>query len=110
MRRALLPLAAALLSFPLFAVVMAYPWQLALLTASAIGALIYSTQRTVDNLRTFFVPHGPGATRGSRSWIAPREQEEGSDEQQMDEGRRSHAPEEQRQPAGGETAREKKSS
>lgn len=28
-----------------------YPWQLALLTAVAVGALGYSTRRTVSNLR-----------------------------------------------------------
>ena len=52
MRRVWLPpLASALAAFGYFLAGMAYPWQLALLAATAIGALVYSTQVTWRRMR-----------------------------------------------------------
>lgn len=61
-RRWLPPLAAAAAAYPLFLVLMSYPWQLAFLTAVAIGALVYSAQGTWARLRRL---HGrPGVFPG----------------------------------------------
>ncbi len=40
--------------FPFFLYARDYPWHLALLAAVAIGALFYSTLRTVERLRDLF--------------------------------------------------------
>ena len=53
-RRWLPPLAAAAASFILCLVPMAYPWQLALLTATAIGAFVYSAQGTWARMRQLY--------------------------------------------------------
>ena len=48
------PLAAALASFVIFRFPMAYPWQLALLIAVAIGAFVYSAQGTWLRMRRLY--------------------------------------------------------
>lgn len=53
-RRWLPPLAAAAASFILFLVPMAYPWQLALLAATAIGAFVYSAHGTWVRIRQLY--------------------------------------------------------
>lgn len=50
-RRWLPPLVTAAASFILFLVPMAYPWQLALLAATAIGAFVYSAHGTWVRMR-----------------------------------------------------------
>ena len=45
------PLAIASAAFVFFLVLMTYPWQLALLSATAIGAFVYSAQGTWARLR-----------------------------------------------------------
>jgi uncharacterized membrane protein len=47
----LLSLAVAAAAFATLAWVRGYPWQLALLAALAIGALVYVTGRTIQNMR-----------------------------------------------------------
>lgn len=47
-RRALVPVAAALLVYLTFHFERQYPWQLALLSALSVGALVYSTLRTLE--------------------------------------------------------------
>ncbi len=60
----------AILSFGIFFAAMAYPWQLAVLAATAIGALVYSTQITWQRMRRLYRPPEPGDLtirgRGSR--------------------------------------------
>jgi hypothetical protein len=50
-RRLLLALLAAALAILAYRELRGYPWPLALLIGSAIGALVYAAQRTVDQLR-----------------------------------------------------------
>ena len=52
----ILPVAAAVLAFGHFLTAMAYPWQLALLAATAIGAFVYSTRVTWQRLRRLYRP------------------------------------------------------
>lgn len=52
--RWLTPLAAAAAALIVFYFPMAYPWQLALLAATAIGAFVYSTQSTWARLRRLY--------------------------------------------------------
>ncbi len=59
--RAIVSLVLAVLSFAVFFVAMAYPWQLAVLAATAIGALVYSTHATWERMRALLRP-----TPGSR--------------------------------------------
>ncbi len=47
----LLPLAVTLGTFLILYQGRGYPWQLALLAATAVGALIYAGRRTLSNLR-----------------------------------------------------------
>ncbi len=64
MRRIWLPpLVSALAAFGFFLAAMAYPWQLALLAATAIGAFVYSTQITWQRMRRLARP--PEARRSS---------------------------------------------
>ena len=49
-------LAVAVLAFGIFFAAMAYPWQLAVLAATAIGALIYSTHATWQRMRPLYRP------------------------------------------------------
>ncbi len=51
---ALIPLAFATLSFAIFFAAMAYPWQLAVLASTAIGALIYSALGTWKRMRKLY--------------------------------------------------------
>ncbi len=46
----------AVLSFAIFLKMMAYPWQLAVLAATAIGALVYSIQSTWRRMRRLYRP------------------------------------------------------
>ncbi len=80
---------------------MAYPWQLAVLAATAIGALVYSTQLTWKRMRRLLLPPeatdltigGRSREAGSgiiaRSWatpgrqLAPGEEDQGEREQQV---------------------------
>ncbi len=109
MRRVWLPpVACAATAFGIFFGAMAYPWQLALLSATAIGALVYSTQVTWRRMRRLMAPaggeplllsagaggedRGPGAGRASvagvgvpsRRQIAPGKEHQGENEQQVD--------------------------
>ena len=47
----ILPLALAAVAFLVLTRARGYPWQLALLAAVAIGALVYVTGRTIQNMR-----------------------------------------------------------
>jgi hypothetical protein len=47
----LLPATAAVAAFLVFFVGRGYPWQLALLAAAAIGALVYVALRSLQNMR-----------------------------------------------------------
>ena len=47
---------AATAAFGFYLAAMSYPWQLALLAATAIGALIYSAQVTFVRLRRLYAP------------------------------------------------------
>ncbi|MEM9556980.1 MAG: hypothetical protein AAGC60_22170 [Acidobacteriota bacterium] len=58
----LLDLVVTALAFTVLASVLGYPWQLAVLLAFALGALSYSTRRTVSNLRTIWRREPPFAT------------------------------------------------
>ncbi len=53
---AAISLALAALAFAIFLAASAYPWQLAVLAATAIGALVYSTQITWDRMRRLYRP------------------------------------------------------
>ena len=110
MRRASLPLAISLISFAIFSLGMSFPWQMALLTALAIGALTYSTQRTLENLRYLSDRGGPESASASRPWFLPGKEDKGSDEQRMGEHGWPNAPEEQSQPATEEAAGKNESS
>ena len=44
----------AILSFAIFKTAMAYPWQLAVLVGTAIGALVYSAQTTWVRMRKLY--------------------------------------------------------
>lgn len=62
-------LAVAAVAFVVLSAGRGYPWQLALLTAVAIGALVYSTWRTVQNMRRLRVPPGAaGEPPGDDRW------------------------------------------
>lgn len=108
-RKARLPLAAALVSFAFFFLALAFPWQLSLLLALAIGALVWSTLRTVENLRVILAPMDYGVVPGSGARLTPGEDGEGREQQKVHENGRSQTPEEQRQPTGAETTRENES-
>lgn len=53
-RTALLALASMMLSFAIFFMAMAYPWQLALLASTAIGAFVYSALATWRRMRKLY--------------------------------------------------------
>ena len=67
----ILPLALAAVAFLVLTRARGYPWQLALLAAVAIGALVYVTRRTIQNMRRLsrsgrrptvvWTPEGDGA-------------------------------------------------
>ncbi len=107
-------LTAALLSFAVFRLAMAYPWQLAILTATAIGALVYSAQTTWKRLRRLYrPPEAPeltfgGSARGSRGAtsgiiagrrLAPGEEGQGEHEQQVQPSAQDESRQEQDHPA-----------
>ena len=52
----ILPLAVVAGTFLALTWARGYPWQLALMAALAIGALIYVTQRTIQNMRSLARP------------------------------------------------------
>ncbi len=59
------PLVSALAAFGFFLAAMAYPWQLAVLAATAIGAFVYSTQITWQRMRRLArPPEEPGLPPG----------------------------------------------
>ncbi len=63
MRRVWLPpVASAIAAFGFFLAAMAYPWQLALLAATAIGAFVYSTQVTWRRMRRLIRRPEPGGS------------------------------------------------
>lgn len=58
------PSVAAGAAFGSFMVILRYPWFLALLASTAIGALVYSAQGTWERLRGLYAqPDMPGANR-----------------------------------------------
>ncbi len=66
MRRLWLPpLASAVAAFGYFSVATAYPWQFALLAATAVGALAYSTQVTWRRMRRLAQIRPPDECGGS---------------------------------------------
>lgn len=67
---AMTSLAVAILSFGVFLTMMAYPWQLAVLAATAIGALVYSAQITFGRMRRLYRPPASDLRIGG-----PREEE-----------------------------------
>ena len=82
-----LPLLAAVVAFPALWLVRSYPWQLALLTATAIAAFVYAIQRTVQNMRGLV---------GSNP--VPWESRQRETEQQMDPPAQHHSHQEQEHP------------
>ncbi len=97
---AILSLGLATLSFAIFFAAMAYPWQLAVLAATAIGALVYSTHTTWTRMRRLFRPpeasdlilgeRGAGRREMSRweedgrsAQLAPGKADQSQREQQM---------------------------
>lgn len=68
----ILPLAATIGAYLFLTQGRGYPWQLALLAATAVGALIYASRRTLHNLRLLSrADRAPTVT-----WIADEEKEE----------------------------------
>lgn len=57
---AVVALVAAAVAFAVFVAAMAYPWQLAVLVATAIGALVYSTHTTWKRMRRLYRPPDAG--------------------------------------------------
>ena len=102
MRLVVAPLIAAFASYLFFSQVMAYPWQLALLVALAIGALVFSSQRTMERLRSLLI-YEEDPLRGSRLGMTPRKEASRRQQEQMHHGRESsfalRAPERQGEPA-----------
>ncbi len=98
---ALLALATTLLAFTVFFAALDYPWQLAVLAATAIGALVYSTQITWLRMRRLYRPPSAGDLaigRGS-AHLAPGEENQGQREQQVQASAQDKAGHEQDQPA-----------
>ena len=75
-----------------------YPWQLALLAAIAIGALVYVGGRTVQNLRRLSDPDPTKVVWTQSPRGAPRKGGQGRDEQQVGGAAQSPASKEQDHP------------
>ncbi len=70
---AVLALVLAILAFAVFGAAMAYPWQLAVLAATAIGALGYSAHVTWRRMRRLYRPPEATDLHFSRSRPGRRE-------------------------------------
>ena len=59
------PVTVTVAAFVFYLFVMSYPWQLAVLASTAIGALVYSTRVTLERMRRLYtLPDESGATAG----------------------------------------------
>ncbi len=67
-----LPLAVTLGAFSILYWGRGYPWQLALLASTAIGALIYAGRRTLRNLKLLSRPDRSPTV----NWVAEEEERE----------------------------------
>ena len=103
-RRWLLPLAIAVSAFVFFSAATGYPWQLALLTATAVGAFVYSAQVTWERIRRLYRrPPGDlrfvvGGVAGAGRHLAPREEGQRQEQEQMQPPAQDEAGHEQDQP------------
>ena len=107
--------ALAVFSFAIFRVAMAYPWQLAVLAATAIGALVYSTFVTWNRMRRLYrrADAGDGSIGGhgrrrtddrsrlaaARRQLAPGEERQGEQQQEMQASAQDESRHEQDHPA-----------
>lgn len=75
------PVAVAVVAFGFYFLVMSYPWQLALLAATAIGALVYSTQVTAARMRRLYTlpeERGPSGDVSARQTWSEKKERSGS--------------------------------
>ncbi len=99
------PLAATIVAFAVFFSGMAYPWQLALLAAAAIGAFVYAALGTWARLHLLYRPSGlPGRHR------APREDRQRQHQQEVQGAAEDEAGEQQDHPRREQSAGQEEAS
>ena len=110
MRRIFWPLAAFPVAFGAASLLGGYPWQLAMLTALAIAALVYSTEGALRRLVVLFQHDEVGPLTGSRLRpVTPGEERKANAQQEVHSGSGSRSPEEEAEPGSEEPTGNEKS-